>query len=254
MKKQLIEEFIKRAKNMSQEMLNEDGVKPICLVFQKDSDTIEVININFNSDNKEAIRLAFKRYLLNKKIDKYVTIFDAKMTSLDKVQKNVQVVKDVIIISVYSAKDKIVRAYPYGKDKILIDDEDTIIKMDGRDNFQDCWDIWGEETDIDSDTNKKYQKYKNENKELYKGCLSEDDEKMVDIKTNGKTEVFDMGMGFSLKIYRNKGKIAFEAYNDKGKVFLSSKVMDENEDFEGSFEDKLKVVKDTINKFREGKI
>lgn len=240
------EKIIKQAKELSQKTLDrgEEPI-PICLAFRKDN-AMEIIGVPFkNNKEKEGVRSFLKNHLTKIPLEKYAIIFDAKMTKWNKedLKKEPEIV-DTIIISVYTAQDKITQIFPYYKEKKLIDTE--MIEIKGRtkntdkDKAFDCWDIWGEEVPY-SETSEQYNEYKRNHRELYRGLEKEEDE-IYDLKKKGKLEVFDMAFGYSMKIYRLDKKVMFEAINGQGKVFLSSKAIDDDEDFKK----KLKEVKAMI--------
>jgi hypothetical protein len=239
------EEIIENAKRISQKALDRgEELIPTCLAFRKDN-AMEVIGVPFkNNKEKEGVRTFLKEHLTRIPIEKYAVIFDAKMTMWNqKNPKEEPKVLDTIIISVYTAQDKLTRIFPYYKDKKLVEKE--MVEMKGRNEGEakayDCWDIWGEEVPI-TDNTEKYWEFKRTHRELYRGLEKEEDE-IYDLKTKGKIEIFDMAFGHSLKIYRLNGKVLFEAINGKGEIFLSSKAMDDDNEFKMKLEEVKEVIK-----------
>jgi hypothetical protein len=228
-------EIIEQAKKLSQSVLDRgENIVPICLVFKKDN-TMEIIGLPFaNGNEKEKARTWLKERLIKTPLEKYAVILDAKMTMLDINKKEEPKVTDVVIISIYSTKNRILQAYPYYKEKKLMDDQMIEIAKgregkEGENKVYDCWDIWGEETSCDENSDA-YNKYKNSHRELYRGLEHEEDEN-YDLKSKGKVEVFNMEFGCLLKIYRLDKKVMLEAIGKKGNVFFASDVMDDNDKF-----------------------
>ena len=225
------EEILKNARRISQEALNRgEKITPICQIYRKDG-KLEIIGMQFDDyRSKEKMREMLKKHILQREIEKYVIIFDAKMTTMSREKENKEPqVLDVVLISIYTPKNRITRGYPYGKDKKLIDTGDDIIKLDSREG-QDCWDIWGEEVKLGSKEQIAYQEYKRKHRELYRGVDTQEDI-IFDLKKKGKTEIIDLGLGFSLKVYRLKDKVMFEARNTQGNIFLSSQAMEDDDEF-----------------------
>lgn len=245
------EEIIKNAKKISQDILNKgQNIMPMCQVYRKDG-TIEIIGMQFDGyQSKEKARDFLKKHILQKEVEKYVVIFDAKMTTMSREKENKEPqVTDVVLISIYTPKDKITRGYPYKKDKKLTDNEEEIIKLDGREG-QDCWDVWGESVKLGTKEQKAYQEYKNRHRELYKGIDSKDDI-LIDLKKKGKVEEIDIGLNFKIKIYRHKNKVMFEAINAQGKIFIASPTMEDDDDFKRRLKEItviMKMVGDKLEK------
>lgn len=226
------EEIIQFAKRMSQDILNKgDEVMPMCLIFKKDGN-IEIIGMHFEGEtSKEKMRNELKKYILNKEIDKYVVVFDAKMTAMDKDDKKSKpIVTDVILVGIYTAKEKLMKSFPYSEDKKLKDNEEVIVMTD-RKGTHDSWDIWGEEMPYDADTNLEYQKLKRENRGLYIG-LDKTEDKIHEVKTKGKLELINLPLKFRIEIYRYKGKAIFESFNAQNEVFFATTVVDDDDEFQ----------------------
>lgn len=238
------ENIIKFAKEMSQEILDKGKkVMPMCLLFKKDGN-IEIIGMDFEGyEDKEKARTDLKNYLVGKSIDKYTIIFDAKMTVLNKNGKNVPKVRDIIMISIYTAKDKITRGFPYYEDKQLLENDKDTIKLDGRKDSKDCWDIWGEEVPFDTKEQKEYQEYKQAHRELYKGIDRNEDE-IHEIKTNGEKEIVNFPLKFYMEIYRYKGKALFEAFNQNKELFFATPVINNDKEFQEA----LARIKDVLTR------
>lgn len=244
-------EIIEYAKKMSQDILNRgEEIMPMCLIFKK-SGNIEIIGMQFSGENsKEHMRNELKKYIVNKDIEKYAMIMDAKMTAMDRENKlNTKgkvkakpIVTDVVLISVYSAQDKLTRSFPYYEDKQLLDNEESIT-ITGRKDTHDAWDIWGEEVQLNDDFNKDYQKFKNENRGLYKG-LDKDEDDIYEIKTRGKLQTIQLPLKFHMDIYRYKKQAIFEAFNAQGKKFFATGAMDDDK----VFEEKMANIKDMLTK------
>jgi len=240
------EEMINFAKQRSQEILDKgEEIMPMCMAYRKD-DTIEIIGVLFQTENKEEIRLSLKRHLLGKPLQKYMVVFDAKMTMYDPKDMNKAKVMDTVLITIYTPQNKMMRAYPYSSNKKLKENE--VIKMDGRDKMFDCWDIWGEEVPFNDKEQNKYQNFKDDNPDLYRGLdkkLDKDRDKIKEVKEKGKLERVEMALNFHMDIYRYKNKSVLEVFNGAGKNFISTKVIDDK-----NFEEKIEELKNILERIK----
>jgi hypothetical protein len=149
-------EIIENAKRLSQETLNKgEEIIPICLAFHKDKKEMHVIGVPFkNGQEKEVIRKFLREHLLKMPLEKYAIIFDVKMTAWDIKEPNKKPsVIDAVMVSIYTAQDKLTQVYPYYKERKLMENEMMEIKGRGigKDKLYDCWDIWGEEVPFDTE-------------------------------------------------------------------------------------------------------
>ena len=165
-------DIIKMGKETSQKILN-DGQRiiPMCLVNHKDG-KVGIIALPMGSPEQKGItRQVLFKFILNQEIEKYALIMDTKMTSADGKAENPYEkakVKDVIIINIYSPKEKEMIGFEYGEDKQIKDK--PVFKIKGRkDKMMDMWDLWGNQEDISPEVNDKYQKFKKENPDKFKG-------------------------------------------------------------------------------------
>jgi hypothetical protein len=244
------EEIIENARRLSQDTLSKGKkIIPKCLIYTK-SNSIEIMGLEFRGyKGKEEARKFLRKYIAEKDVDRYVIIFDTKMTIFDTKMtimenKTQPEVIDAVMISIYTAKDKITKCFPYYKDKKLRDDDKYSITLNGRVNKEyDCWDIWGKEMPSDTEFNKKYQEFKDAHNELYRG-LDADDDEYADLKNKGKLEKLELKFGVHIDIYRLGNKALIEGINSKGEVFFSGKG-ENNEDFNK----RIEFFKDIINKF-----
>ena len=242
--------IIENAKRISQKLLDKgEKILPVCMVFNKDK-TSEIIGMSFDGGkSKEMMREMLKKQLLQKDLEKYVIIFDTKMTTMDKSGRT-RKVQDAIFISIYSPKYKIARGFTYGANRKIKDNEKDVIKIDGRDEKAgDMWDIWGKGIE-ESEVQESYINYKKLHPELYRGVDTKQDE-IYDLRVKGKAEVIDIGMGFTLKIYRLNNRVFFQCFNAEGTPFLSSKIMDEDKEFKENLNEVVKTIKMVGGKFDE---
>lgn len=134
-----------------------------CFMINEDYSIIPVVLTFGDTEQKRASKNLLKRILLNRRIKGYVIISEVKMTMINKTDNNKNVVKDAVMRNLYTAKEKRVELIDRKTLKILLK-----IPLSKMKDFKDDWDLWGQSPEFDSEENERYQKFKEENKDLYR--------------------------------------------------------------------------------------
>ena len=139
----------------------QDDIVPVCFIVK--DQTIEVISFIFrNSIEKEIMKAKLKQYVLSKKIDGYMLIFDTKATSIHETGQSI--VQDCVMRALYTPKESVSNFAFYKNHNIT-----EIIKRSSSygEDYQDEWNVWGEGIAFNSPINEKYQNFKSQHKDLY---------------------------------------------------------------------------------------
>jgi len=140
-----------------------DNILPMGFIVLKNKQLKLFSPIFKNHEEKLMLRELLKKFLINHEMLGYILIFDTKMTKMyiDKTP----IVHNAIIRNLYTPKEKISEAVIY-KDKKIIEK----MKLPSeRKDVNDEWDLWNDGSGIDDseEKNKEYNKFREENKELY---------------------------------------------------------------------------------------
>lgn len=163
------DKIIKMATEISQRMLDEgSSILPICII-EKEKE-VNIIGFPFrNNEEKEIYRNLLFSMILNEKVVSYTLIMDTKMTIADTILKNPYSkakIKDVILINIYTPKDKQMVGLEYVNKKIKAK---PLVDVSGRiEGSADLWDLWGNQ-EMNDKINKDYQRFKKDNPDKYRG-------------------------------------------------------------------------------------
>lgn len=170
MEKQLLKIY-KNFKEANDKIIKEGkSILPFCFMIDENN-KIEIIILRFsNAYEKEKEKDILLKYLATNKIKGYILILDTKMTLID-LKTNKNVVNDVVVRSLYTSKETIREFVVYEKKKII-----KKLDINGMNMKYDEWGLWDKKYDENNEEDKKivenYQKFKDENKEKYKGICN----------------------------------------------------------------------------------
>jgi hypothetical protein len=157
------------------------GLLPTCFIIRDDGkggNKIEIIGFPFQSYQEKIIMKNYlMKMILSKDMEGYILFLDVKMTIMDK-NNNVVKVHDAVMRSLCSPKLRIKEIVIYDEEKRKIIQKTKALDTDDKKepkytNHVDEWDLYAqhfEEDDKEWDKkNEKYQQYKKDNPDKYKG-------------------------------------------------------------------------------------
>jgi hypothetical protein len=184
--RELFEDFSKVSDKIIEDKKRK-GIQAVCIILEKNENEDEndcnkiLVPLSYmNYQEKVETRNSLFRIIMEKKIEGYILVQDAKMTIIDKKEPTKEpIVQDVVLRGLYSNKLKIKEAVIYDDKKRIIleknkllDNEDKKITKELK-GVIDEWDIYGEWWDKDNTEHKKfmedYIKFKKENPDKFEG-------------------------------------------------------------------------------------
>jgi len=168
MDKQLMKLYNNLSKTNNKIIESGQSAVPIAAFMVKRSEKPEVIicAIPMQGNNQKVIMRDMIKKIAVKIEDMigYIVMIDSKMTIFTKDNEPKEVM-DVVLRVAYTQTEKFAQFVPY-KDKVILTNK--IQTMKGRQDTFDKWDVWNEGK-TNEKIEEKYEEYKKQNPELYKG-------------------------------------------------------------------------------------
>jgi hypothetical protein len=157
------------------------GIMNVAIILNKYLNP-EIISLNFKDYNeKMMIKEALKQIVANKEVNGYITIFDTKITKINKKTNNYEEVQDCVVRSLCSPALNIKEIIIYDEktrkiiSKEILCDSDLPEHKEILEKMRDEWNLWGipfdNENKEDIKMQKEYSKFKRENPEKYRGVV-----------------------------------------------------------------------------------
>jgi hypothetical protein len=99
--------------------------------------------------------------------------------------------------------------------------------------------IWSEEI-VSLDAESTFNPFKLSKQDVRKILVNSEIE---ELRSSGKKEVIKLSKGFRIEVYRYKGKVFFETYNDKNECFGRCEPTEDNQDFQDKLNSAIAILK-----------
>ena len=157
-------------KSASEIIASGKNLIPMCFAEFKDQEQLTIMPLLMSHD-KNAMRQTLFKILAEKGAERYTILFDTTVTELERDNKGKGEVSDAIIISVYTPTNRTSKVTKYKNKDVnaALKDKAMIMYTQGRTKDDvDTWDLWGiNEVSKMDEVDKRYRKFKENNKELY---------------------------------------------------------------------------------------
>jgi hypothetical protein len=230
--KKLIKIFDEMCKKNDEEIKSgKSSFMPICAIVKEDYKII-LISFGFNGDEeKQKMKNTLKSFIAMQKLKGYILIQDGKVTKYNP-DMSVAEVSDVAMRCLYTPQFSISKMQFYKNGEL-----GELITHDKREEMRNEWDLWGrgfeEDDEVANEINKKYNEYKDEHPELYKGTL--------DLSTYSKVSNNKGKLVFAFKVDGKNAKLRYHIPKDISKEDMQKVkiVLKEIKEFNKAFKYKL---------------
>jgi len=160
MEKNIIEKFDKFRKLNLDDIKNGRNFVPKSIILDKDNKLCVALMPFSSIQEKEIVKEAMKRFILNKPTKAYMFCCDSKATAMNE-KGEVTSVKDALIEAIFTPNEVITYMTIY-EDKEIIEQSESLTSDSE-------WNVWSRGK-INNFLNERYNDYKNKNPDKYKDC------------------------------------------------------------------------------------